>query len=396
MAVDKCFTKKNKNGGNYTTCVDKKGDQLREKDVKPKKKITKLKIKKEPAAKPIEAKPAPKKKITKLVMKTKPLENISANMSALSASAPTAPPANYNMLRPEIRRNILEFAGAKSPIDAARDELIELATGKQHGPNGKLNLDTTYVFFVINNTLDKIGSRNLGELDIATTYKTSPRARKIFLRDPIEVLKEYRKRTGEVKYKKVIEMTLNRMKVYYKLMKTAEDATPGITPYTSQYQAEIVAIVKKNKNLFKNNFFPNPVKELIQTKRGPQRVSKFRTNLDGIKDYIDGGLNFDYTDPMDVVVSFDRMYINIKSNADFTKLIKEIHTGIKNVKERVLMGSNERDMKNLLAEESKIEFELLQEEALASKAKYKSQMEALAKSQNKSLENDGEGGFYLF
>ena len=221
------------------------------------------------------------------------------------------------------------------------------------------------------------------------------------MRDPIEVLKEYRKRTGEVKYKKVIEMTLNRMKVYYKLMKTAEDATPGITPYTSQYQAEIVAIVKKNKNLFKNNFFPNPVKQVKKggkvknTYLGVQRemIRNFRT--DGIIDYIDGGLNFDYDDPMDVVVSFDRMYINIKSNADFTKLIKEILTGIKNVKERVLMGSNERDMKNLLAEESKIEFELLQEEALASKAKYKSQMEALAKSQNKILENDGKGGFYL-
>ena len=38
MPADKCYTKKNKNGGNYTTCVDKKGDQLREKDVKPKKK----------------------------------------------------------------------------------------------------------------------------------------------------------------------------------------------------------------------------------------------------------------------------------------------------------------------------------------------------------------------
>ena len=38
MPADKCYTKKNKNGGSYTTCVDKKGDQLREKDVKPKKK----------------------------------------------------------------------------------------------------------------------------------------------------------------------------------------------------------------------------------------------------------------------------------------------------------------------------------------------------------------------
>ena len=49
---DKCFTKKNKTGGSYTTCVDKKGDQLREKDVKPKKK--KLVLKK------TTAKPRPK------------------------------------------------------------------------------------------------------------------------------------------------------------------------------------------------------------------------------------------------------------------------------------------------------------------------------------------------
>ena len=90
------------------------------------------------------------------------------------------------------------------------------------------------------------------------------------------------------------------------------------------------------------------------------------------------------------------MYINIKSNSDFTKLIKEIHNGIKSVQERVLMGEEERDVKNLLAEESKMEFQRLQEEAQASKAKYKSQMEALAKSQNKILSNDGKGGFYLF
>jgi len=133
---DKCFTKKNKNGGTYTTCVDKKGDQLREKDVKPKKKITKLKIKKKPVAKTRpkpppppgmsqdvadamikkankarEAKAAPKKKITKLVMKKKPLENVSAITAALSASAPKAAPpaANYNMLRPEIRKHIIGF-----------------------------------------------------------------------------------------------------------------------------------------------------------------------------------------------------------------------------------------------------------------------------------------------
>lgn len=385
----KCYTLKANDGHRYVTCDDKSKEKRKEKrKERPKKLVIKKKAPKEAATDAMNAIKEVKNMSGNPKLKKQFIERVRAELDEPSPNTTAKPkPANYDMLRPEIRKNILEFAGAKSPIDAARDELIKLATPARVG---KPILEKTYVFYVINNTLDKKGSRNLRELDIATTYKRSPRGRKIFLRDPIEVLKEYRKRTGEVKYKNVIETTLNRMKVYHKLMKTANDATAGSKPSRSQYQAEIVAIVKKNKNLFKNNFFPNPVTELI---RG-QRVSKFRT--DGIEDYIDGGLNFDYSAPMDVVVSFDRMYRNIKSNSDFTKLIKEIHSGIKNVQERVLMGQEERDVKNLLAEESKMEFQRLQEEALASQAKYKSQMEALAKSQNKILSNDGKGGFYLF
>tara|TARA_R110000823_G_C15901109_1_gene496958 strand:- start:10 stop:495 length:486 start_codon:yes stop_codon:yes gene_type:complete len=108
MTAKKCFTKKNKNGGSYTTCVDKKGDQLREKDVKVKdyKKVAK-------ATKKYEAKQTKKdtsqyKKVLsatkkynkkqdskdvdmykKMVarMKAKPLMNVSANMSAISSSS---------------------------------------------------------------------------------------------------------------------------------------------------------------------------------------------------------------------------------------------------------------------------------------------------------------------
>ena len=170
MPTDKCYTKTNKNGGNYTTCVDKKGDQLREKDVKPKKKKLVLKktaaktrpkpppppgmsqavadamIKK--ANKAREAKAAPKKK--KLVLKNpkdfrlpaghggggnpynpalhgggprheaaqhglgaraRPIQNVSAITAATSASAPKAAPpaANYNMLRPELRKHIIGY-----------------------------------------------------------------------------------------------------------------------------------------------------------------------------------------------------------------------------------------------------------------------------------------------
>ena len=130
---DKCFTKKNKTGGSYTTCVDKKGDQLREKDVKPKKK--KLVLKKT-AAKPRPKPPPPpgmsqsvadaliKKANKAREAKAAPLQNVSAHMSALSASAPTAPPANYNMLRPEIRKSILQFAGARSDVDGLINEIL--------------------------------------------------------------------------------------------------------------------------------------------------------------------------------------------------------------------------------------------------------------------------------
>ena len=208
MPADKCYTKKNNNGGSYTTCVNKKGDQLREKDVKPKKKKLVLKVKKEEPAKPAPkkkklvlkvkkeepAKPAPKKKkkiyLKKPATKTRPkpppppgmsqadadvmvkdvlnynkinsatqdyetevseydrilsattsyntnnvsdynkiltattayearqntttaapLQNVSAITAATSASAPRAAPpaANYNMLRPELRKHIIGY-----------------------------------------------------------------------------------------------------------------------------------------------------------------------------------------------------------------------------------------------------------------------------------------------
>ena len=176
MPAKKCFTKKRSKengGGNYTTCVDSKGKQLREKD-KPKKKKLVLKEPAKPAPKKKKlvlkepAKPAPKKK--KLVLKepakpppppgmsqadadvmvkdvlnynkinsatqdyearqntttrARPIQNISAITAATSASAPkAAPPANYNMLRPEIRKNILQFAGARSDVDGLINEIL--------------------------------------------------------------------------------------------------------------------------------------------------------------------------------------------------------------------------------------------------------------------------------
>ena len=77
---DKCFTKKNKNGGSYTTSVDGKGKQLREKDkdVKTYKKVAK-------ATKDVVMY---KKMVNK--MNTKPLMNVSAHMDAISASSTRA------------------------------------------------------------------------------------------------------------------------------------------------------------------------------------------------------------------------------------------------------------------------------------------------------------------
>jgi len=214
MPADKCYTKKNKNGGNYTTCVDKKGDQLREKDVKPKKK-KRLYIKK-PAVKTRPKPPPPPgmsqadadvmvkdvlnyNKISSATQDyeadvseydrilsattsyntnnvsdynkiltatteyearqntttTAPLQNVSAHMSALSASAPTAPPANYNMLRPEIRKNILQFAG--NPKKVIEEKILV-----------DINLRKEIKTRVINSVLEDM-NKSLKELNINTS-----------------------------------------------------------------------------------------------------------------------------------------------------------------------------------------------------------------------------------
>jgi len=216
MPVDKCYTKKNKNGGNYTTCVDGKGKQLREKD-KPKKKKLVLKEPAKPAPKKKKlvlkepAKPAPKKKVAAKYLNpsagmsttdpyyipafgtrrqnttTAPLQNVSASTSALSASAvgtgnmdikrmlraglkgskdvkelsnmmrsaPTAPPANYNMLRPEIRKNILQFAG--NPKKVIEEKILV-----------DINLRKDIKTRVINSVLEDM-NKSLKELNINTS-----------------------------------------------------------------------------------------------------------------------------------------------------------------------------------------------------------------------------------
>ena len=356
----KCYTLKANDGHMYTTCDDK--------SVKPKKKKVKLVLKqpKEAATDAMNAIKEVRNISGSVKLKKQFIERLKAEMEKSKyekvlkatkefeekkeAAKPKPKPANYDMLRPEIRKNILEFAGAKSPIDVARDELIELTTEKR-----KLTgYGETYVFFVINNTLDKIGSRNLGELGINTTYKKTPRARTIFLRDPIEVLKEYRKRTGEVKYKNVIERSLNRVKVYYKIMSnaTAPEKDKEYKP-TREQQAEIMeaVIVRANsQNLLKNNFVPKAVK---QDKKGGkvkntmfgvtrEQIRNFRT--DGIIDYIDGGLGMGLSSRIHLLVVMERLYINARSEKDFTELMKMMNMYlVKTMKETIIKNKEKRE-----------------------------------------------------
>ena len=340
----KCYTKKAPISGKmYTTC---NADAQQE---KPKKKVKRLVLKTRPKKSVEGQRPPPppppteKPKKKRLVLKVRP--------KPVEKPKPKPKPANYDMLRPEIRKNILEFAGAKTPIDKARDELIDLTSDSYRG------LDATYVFFVINNTLDKIGSRNLGELNIETTFKRTPRARTIFLRNPIEVLKEYRKRTGEVKYKNVIERSLSRVKVYKKIMEnaTAKEADKEYKPTSEDEAITMKAVIAQatSQNLLKNDFYPAAVKQvkkggwvkntLLGVKR--EMISNYRT--DGIIDYIDGGLRFGLSSFTHLLVVMERLYINAKSESAFTTLMKMMNSGlVKRMKEAIIKNREKWDRKD--------------------------------------------------
>ena len=206
---DKCYTKKNKNGGNYTTCVDKKGDQLREKDVKPKKKITKIKIKKKPVAKTRPKPPPPpgmsqadadvmvkdvlnynkissatkeyekkennkdivmyKKMIAK--MNAKPLQNVSAITAALSASAPKAAPpaANYNMWRPEIRKRIRGFIRGEefSPSTMKKAQIDRMYAMLEDDDDFRQVRSERFDYEAEGQFQDKYGNTNFSRLDKA-------------------------------------------------------------------------------------------------------------------------------------------------------------------------------------------------------------------------------------
>jgi len=169
----KCYTRKANDGHMYTTCDDK--------SVKPKKKKVKLVLKQ-----PKEAATAkPKKMKVKLVLKQpkeaatdamnaiKEVRNISGSVKlkkqfierlkteietqqpANTTAKPKPKPANYDMLRPEIRKNILEFAG--NPKKLIEEKILV-----------DINLRKDIKTRVINSVLEDM-NKSLKELNINTT-----------------------------------------------------------------------------------------------------------------------------------------------------------------------------------------------------------------------------------
>ena len=142
----KCFTRTTKEGNKYVNCQDK----------------TKMKgAKKEPAKAP--AKKAPVKRKINVVKKAEPVAPLQPVKQVTpppppkpTPIKPSPPPANFNMLRPEIRRNVLEFSGAVKTKEAQKtdaillDKLIDEITTSKTSTSKKRRLLEKY-----NNKLNK-------------------------------------------------------------------------------------------------------------------------------------------------------------------------------------------------------------------------------------------------
>lgn len=169
----KCYRRTAKDGHRYTTCDDK-GKEVE----KPKPKKLKLRIK---TPKEVE-KPKPKK--LKLRIKTpkeaatdamtaiKEVKNMSGNPklkkqfiekvraeldepSPNTTAKPKPKPANFDMLRPEIRKNILAFAG--NPKKVIEEKIIDI------------NLNKGIKTRVIESVLKDMNKGSLKELNISTS-----------------------------------------------------------------------------------------------------------------------------------------------------------------------------------------------------------------------------------
>jgi len=119
----KCYTRKANDGHIYTTCDDKSVE-------KPKKKKVRLVLKqpKEAATDAMNAIKEVRNISGSPKLKKQFIERLKAEIEtqqpANTTAKPKPKPANYDMLRPEIRKNILQFAGARSDVDGLINEIL--------------------------------------------------------------------------------------------------------------------------------------------------------------------------------------------------------------------------------------------------------------------------------
>ena len=156
----KCFTRTTKEGNKYVNCQDKtkmKGAKKEPAKAPAKKAPVKRKINLVKKAEP--PKKAPVKRKINLVKKAEPVAPLQPVKQVTpppppkpTPIKPSPPPANFNMLRPEIRKNILEYSGAvKNKFLAEADRINEKWEG-----DGRINKQTKYA--VLDQELKKIFS----------------------------------------------------------------------------------------------------------------------------------------------------------------------------------------------------------------------------------------------
>ena len=174
----KCYTLKANDGHIYTTCDDKSVEKPKKKKVRlvlkePKKKKVRL-VLKEPKKKKVRlVLKEPKEAATDAMNAIKEVRNISGSpklkkqfierlkaeieteQPANTTAKPKPKPANYDMLRPEIRKNILAFAG--NPKKVIEGKILV-----------DINLSKDIKTRVINSVLEGM-NKSLKELNIKTS-----------------------------------------------------------------------------------------------------------------------------------------------------------------------------------------------------------------------------------
>jgi|TARA_R110000822_G_scaffold68243_1_gene165977 hypothetical protein len=299
----KCFTRTNKTGAKYVNCKDK----TKLKSPAKKKPVTKIKLnKKAPMKAPAKKKPvtkiklnkkapAKKKPVTKinLIKKSQPVIKVTppppkpAPPPALAAP-PKPPPANFNMLRPEIRRNILEFSGAvKSKEAQTLDKILLLQ--KNSSPR-----------IALENTLKKEYGKTLAQFGI----------NKILIRDMYEALRVNK----NIDYKKLLSKILSRWQVYNFIYKKTRSSHHIERVYQSYLMREIL---QKNKNLFEDNKVPP---RLDQKKYFADNDTYY--DYDPERDFNNGTRGMPQVE-RDLMGIFEIVYQKTKTPQGFKKIMKQ-------------------------------------------------------------------------